>query len=139
MIEKLSHATVYVDDQDAAHDFYVNKLGFEVRTDHKMDNGFRWLTVGPKEQKDVEIVLMKPSVGPMFDEEDVEALKRLAQKGKLGAGVFQTRDCRKAYETLKERGVEFVSEPKEQFYGVEATFRDCAGNWFSLTEPKTGA
>ena len=102
MIDKLSHATVYVDDQDAAHDFYVHKLGFEVRTDHKMDNGFRWLTVGPKEQKDVEIVLMLPSVGPMFDAEDVEAIKRLARKGKLGAGVFQTRDCRKAYETLKD-------------------------------------
>ena len=139
MIDKLSHATVYVDDQDAAHDFYVHKLGFEVRTDHKMDNGFRWLTVGPKEQKDVEIVLMLPSVGPMFDAEDVEAIKRLARKGKLGAGVFQTRDCRKAYETLKDRGVEFISEPKEQFYGVEATFRDPAGNWYSLTEPKPGA
>jgi catechol 2,3-dioxygenase-like lactoylglutathione lyase family enzyme len=26
MIQKLSHATIYVLDQDAARDFYVNKL-----------------------------------------------------------------------------------------------------------------
>ena len=50
MIQRLSHVSIYVLDQDAAYDFYVNKLGFEVRTDQKMDNGFRWLTVGPKGQ-----------------------------------------------------------------------------------------
>ena len=48
MIQRLSHTTVYVLDQDAARDFYVNKLGFEVRMDASMDNGFRWLTVGSK-------------------------------------------------------------------------------------------
>ena len=41
MIQRLSHVSVYVLDQDAAYDFYVNKLGFEVRMDQKMDNGFR--------------------------------------------------------------------------------------------------
>ena len=45
MIQRLTHATIYVLDQDAARDFYINKLGFEVRMDQSMDNGFRWLTV----------------------------------------------------------------------------------------------
>jgi len=40
MIQRLSHATFYVLDQDAARDFYVNKLGFEVRMDGKMTMGF---------------------------------------------------------------------------------------------------
>ncbi|MFZ6008777.1 MAG: VOC family protein, partial [Bacteroidota bacterium] len=35
---------------------------------------------------------------------------------------------------LKAKGVEFMSEPKEQFYGIEALFKDNSGNWFSLTE-----
>ena len=136
MIKRLSHATIYVRDQDSAKEFYTEKLGFEVRMDHTMDGGFRWLTVGPKEQKDVELVLMKPTVGPMFDEETIAALELLREKGKLGAGVFQTDDCRKTYATLKAKGVTFLSEPAEQFYGVEATFQDGSGNWFSLTEPK---
>jgi catechol 2,3-dioxygenase-like lactoylglutathione lyase family enzyme len=54
MIQRLSHATAYVIDQDRAFDFYVNKLGFEVRTDQRMGD-FRWLTVGPKAQPDFEI------------------------------------------------------------------------------------
>ena len=54
MIQKLSHTTIYVLDQDAAYDFYVNKLGLEVRTDAKMGNGFRWLTVGPKGQPELD-------------------------------------------------------------------------------------
>ena len=41
MITKLSHATFYVLDQDKAYDFYVNKLGFEVRTDAPMGPGAR--------------------------------------------------------------------------------------------------
>jgi len=39
MITRLSHTTIYVDDQEAALRFYTDTLGFEVRTDVKMDNG----------------------------------------------------------------------------------------------------
>jgi catechol 2,3-dioxygenase-like lactoylglutathione lyase family enzyme len=55
MIQRLSHTSIYVFDQDAALDFYVNKLGFEVRMDQIMENGFRWLTVSPNR------LLKKPS------------------------------------------------------------------------------
>ena len=57
MVTKLSHASFFVNDQDKAYDFYVNKLGFKVNTDATMENGFRWLTVTPPEQPDLEIVL----------------------------------------------------------------------------------
>jgi catechol 2,3-dioxygenase-like lactoylglutathione lyase family enzyme len=134
MITRLSHFSIYVLDQDQAYDFYVNKLGFEVVTDAKMDNGFRWLTVRPKEQKDTEIVLMPVKAGYMFDEETAAQITSLIKKGKLGSGVFETNDCRATYAELKAKGVEFMSEPKEQFYGIEALFKDNSGNWFSLTE-----
>ena len=135
MIRSLSHATIYVNDQDEALDFYVNKLGFEVRTDASMD-GFRWLTVGPKGQKDLEIVLMEPKTGFMFDESTVSQLKELMAKGAFGAGVFHTADCQATFEELKQKGVEFMSEPAERPYGIEATFKDNSGNWFSLTQPR---
>jgi len=135
MIQRLSHATFYVLDQDAARDFYVDKLGFEVRMDGKMDNGFRWLTVSPKGQPDLQIILMKVD-GPNMQPEVAKVLKDLLIAGKLGAGVLQTADCRKTYEELKAKGVEFLSPPKEQFYGVEAIMKDNSGNWFSMTEPK---
>jgi catechol 2,3-dioxygenase-like lactoylglutathione lyase family enzyme len=134
MIKKLSHITILVKDQEKAKDFYVGKLGFEVRTDASMENGFRWLTVGPKDQPDMEIVLVEPKPGPMFDEKTAAQVRQLLDQEKMGGGVFETDDCRATYEELKARGVEFLSEPQEQFYGTEALFKDGVGNWFSMTE-----
>lgn len=76
MIQRLSTATVYVLDQDNAHDFYTQKLGFEVRMDARMGD-FRWLTVGAKSQRDLELVLMPIQQGPMWDEERVKTLREL--------------------------------------------------------------
>jgi len=137
MIQRMSHTAIFVPDQDQAKDFYVGKLGFEVKTDASMPNGFRWLTVSPKGQPDLEIILMKIAPGPKLQEDDVATIKALVKKGAFGAGVFDTADCRKTYEELKARGVEFLAPPKEEFYGVQAVFRDPFGNWFSLTQPKT--
>ena len=67
---------------------------------------------------------------------DVDTVAALIKKGMFGPGAFQTADCRKTYEELKAKGVEFVSEPKDQFYGVEAVFKDPFGNWFSMTQRK---
>ncbi len=136
MISKLSHATIWVLNQDEARDFYVNKLGLEVRTDATMENGFRWLTVGSKEQKDLEIILMEIRSGMLMDETAATQLRMLVKNGVLGAGAFETPDCRKAYEEMRSRGVEFKAAPEEKFYGIEAVFKDNSGNWFSLTQPK---
>ena len=132
MITKLSHTTIWVLDQDEALDFYTNKLGFEVRTDERMD-AFRWLTVSPPDQPDHELILLVPGP-PMMDEETAEQVKALVAKGVLGPGAFDANDCRGTHEELRGRGVNFLSEPTERFYGVEATLRDNSGNWFSMVE-----
>ena len=136
MIERMSHATIYVVDQDESLEFYRDKLGFEVRTDVSMDNGFRWLTVGPKGQTDLEIVLMELKPSPMLTEEAVVSLKSLIEQGAMGTGVFSTSDCQATYEEMKANGVEFMQPPTDRFYGVEALFKDNSGNWFSMTQPK---
>jgi catechol 2,3-dioxygenase-like lactoylglutathione lyase family enzyme len=136
MITKLSHTSFFVDDQDKAFDFYVNKLGFKVNTDVKMENGFRWLTVNPPDQPDLEIILFPTNGSNGFDDETNAALKLLLNKGVMGAGAMYTSDCRATYEELKAKGVTFKSEPKEQFYGIEAIITDGCGNWFSMTQPK---
>ena len=136
MIQRLSHVTLFVSNQEQAKQFYVNTLGFEVRTDHTMDNGFRWLTVGPPSQPELEIVLMEPKEGPMLDEEAAQAVRLLLKKGVLGSGVFEVDDCQKTYEDLKKKGVQFAGAPEDKFYGVEAIMKDNSGNWFSMTEEK---
>ena len=92
MISRLNHVNVFVLDQERAKAFYTETLGFELRNDATLD-GFRWLTVGPKDQKDMSILLAYPAP-PMFSPEDAEAVRALVAKGSLGGGVFETADCR---------------------------------------------
>jgi catechol 2,3-dioxygenase-like lactoylglutathione lyase family enzyme len=138
MITKVSHMSLFVLDQDKAFDFYVNKLGFKVHTDQKMDNGFRWLTITPPEQPDLEIAVLAPlTPGAMgYDDETRKAFKLLLEKNAMGAGVLETPDCRATYEELKAKGVQFKGEPKEQFYGTEVIMSDGVGNWYSVTQQK---
>ena len=132
MITRLSHTTIWVLDQDEALDFYKDKLGFTVGTDSRMDD-FRWLTVIPPGQPDHELILLEPGP-PMMDAETGAQVKELVAKGVLGPGVFGTDDCHATYAELTERGVRFLTEPSERFYGIEATLRDNSGNWFSMTQ-----
>lgn len=132
MITRLSHTTVYVLDQDSAIDFYTTKLGFEVRTDSRLGE-LRWVTVGPKGQPDLEIILGLAGP-PMFDEQTAAEVRALIAKGALGVGVLEVDDCRATYAELSARGVEFLQEPAERPYGTEALLRDDSGNWYSLTE-----
>lgn len=135
MIKKLTHATVFVLDQDRAKDFYINKLGFECRDDARMGD-FRWLTVGPKTQPDMRIVLMAITPGPMLDEDEAAALRKLVESGKLGGGVFTTDDLRRDYEEMSAKGVKFAAPPKEEVYGFATVFQDDSGNFFSFNEEK---
>jgi predicted enzyme related to lactoylglutathione lyase len=132
MITKLSTINVFVLDQERAKDFYTQKLGFEVRSDTTMD-GFRWLTVGPKGQPDINILLARPAP-PLFQPDDAEVLRKLVAKGSMSGGVIETDDCKETYRELKEKGVTFLQEPTERPYGIEAVLRDDSGNWFSLTQ-----
>ena len=79
MIAKMSHVSIFVLDQEEAKKFYTEKLGFVVRIDQTMDNGYRWLTVGPKEQPDLEIILMGIAPGPMMDDKSAGQLKELVE------------------------------------------------------------
>ncbi len=134
MISKMSHATIFVLNQQEALEFYRDKLGFEVRTDATMEGGYRWLTVGPKDQPDFEIILMEPNPGYMFDEATASQVRDLVQRGKLGACVFDTPNCQATYEELSSKGVDFLHPPSQQPWGISAVFKDNSGNWFSLSQ-----
>lgn len=135
MISRMSHATIFVNNQNEALEFYRDKLGLKVHTDAMIGADFRWLTMCTHDQPDFEIILMEPKPGMLMDEQTSQQLRAIMSKGVLGAGVFNTNDCRATYEELKAKGVQFVSEPAERHYGIEAVFKDNSGNWFSLTQP----
>ena len=135
MINGISIVSVWVLDQDAARDFYVDKLGFTVTNDIRMENGFRWLTVRPPGSDAQELVLMDP-MNSMLDEETGQQVRALVAKGALSPGVMATTDCKGDFNALAGRGVEFPQEPADRPYGVEAIMRDDSGNWYSFTQRK---
>ncbi len=140
MITHQSHTSVFVLDQDSAKAFYSEKLGFELRMDLCMGEdfegsgaGFRWLTVSPPNQPDLQLILSSCTMGR--SPEDAEKLRSLVASGAMGVGVLATNDCHRTYEELSAKGVSFLSPPTERPYGIEATMRDDSGNKISLTQP----
>jgi len=132
MISRMSHTIIYVPDQDEAYDFYVNKLGLEVREDSQIAEDMRWLTVGAKDQPNMEITLMPAQAGMSLNEEQAKSLQKLIKSGAFGFGIFECDNIYSTYEELKKKGVTFRKPPKKEFYGIEAIFEDPFGNWFSL-------
>lgn len=133
---KISTTQLWVHDQDEALAFYTDKLGMEIRADVTLPEmgDFRWLTVGPAGQTDIDIVLMAIPGQPVMDDETAEQVKALTAKGFAGTVFLTTEDCQKTYEVLRDRGVEFVETPEERPYGIDAGFRDPSGNHIRLTQ-----
>ncbi|TDD72391.1 VOC family protein [Jiangella aurantiaca] len=137
MFNAISITTVPVVDQDEALAFYVGKLGFEVTND--VDMGFmRWLTIALPSDPERHLLLEVPGP-PALSEEVAGQVRDLLTKGALGvACVLTTDDCRKAFEELSGKGVEFTQEPTEQPYGIDCTLRDPFGNHIRVTQHGAG-
>src|SRR5688572_1582174 len=130
MITNVSLVTLYVTDQDAAKAFYVDNLGFVEGTDVSMGDDFRWVTIVHPDHPELEVTLTVP--GPRLDEDMAAAVNRALANGTMGGLGLSTTDCRRTYEELSAKGVEFLQTPAERPYGVEAVMRDNSGNWLVL-------
>ena len=108
MITNVQSVTIYVNDQDKAIDFYVNKLGFEKRSDQKFGekDKMRWVEVVPPGGQ-TAIILAKD-----FGEWSKDSV------GHFSRVVFAVADMQGTYETLSQRGVEFVEKPTPQPWGM---------------------
>ena len=131
---KVSHLCMWVHSQDEALAFYRDKLGFDVRTDVTME-GFRWVTVGPASQPDLEIALLEPESGPLSPELTSRIRDLMAAGRHGGRDPPDRRLPRARYAELSGKGVEFTEEPNERFYGIDAGFRDPSGNSWRLVQP----
>lgn len=120
-ITKLYSADIFVSDLDRAIDFYVNKLGFEKRTDEPFDEqGHRWVEVVPP-GSDAALILAH-GFGHWSPE----------RVGSYTGLIFSVEDMASTHEILKARGVTFRSEPARSPYGIFAEAQDPDGNTFIL-------
>lgn len=118
MIKMLKFAGIPVRDQDAALEFYTEKLGFRIVTDKPMGGSQRWIELKPP-QGETGVALFTP--------EGHE--KRIGEFQSLS---FKCDDVEKTYAELTSRGVEFEKPPTRQAWGSFAIFKDPDGNRFVL-------
>lgn len=133
MLNSISLSQIFVLDQQEALDFYVGKLGLEVRDDY--DLGFmRWLTVGvPGEER---AILLEVPGQPRMDEGTAATARELLTKGAQGGWIgFTTDDAHRTYDELVAKGVEVVDPPTERFYGIDFGIRDPFGNSARIVQP----
>jgi predicted enzyme related to lactoylglutathione lyase len=132
----VQNAQLWVHDQDEALDFYVGKLGWEIRHDVTMEEigGFRWLTVSPPSQPDFAVVLMAIPGPPVMDSETAEQVRSLMAKGFAGTVFLTTDDVDGDYERLSKAGVEFTTPPSDMPYGRDCGLRDPSGNNLRLAQ-----
>jgi catechol 2,3-dioxygenase-like lactoylglutathione lyase family enzyme len=133
VITNISLISVFVDDIDEAKAFYTEKLGFVLKNDVSLPD-FRWCTVYHADHPELELQLALP--GPPLDEEATAAIKRMMAKGTMHGFGIATDDCRKTFAELTAKGVEYIQEPSDRPYGVEAVLRDNSGNWLVLVEQR---
>lgn len=135
MGEGIGVVGIYVRDQDEALDFYVGKLGFQVRTDVR-NGDYRWLTVTHPKSSGVQLGLFLPQE-PVLDAGTAHTMREMVAKGAMPPLVIVVDDCRSAYINWRAKGVEFIQEPVERFGSVDANFRDPSGNAWKMIEDRS--
>lgn len=120
MITKMRFVSITVTDLDAAHDFYINRLGFQVRVEMPLPGGNQFVMLAPA-QGGAALVYSLPLPG--------------REHAPLAGIAFETEDIQAAFEDLTSKGVVFSRPPiKTPWGGMEAAFSDPFGNSYLLQQ-----
>lgn len=127
----LQLVALVVADYDPAIRFFVDVLGFELIEDSPSTTNDgrakRWVVVRPPGAE----------TGLLLARADGEA--QAAVVGRQHAGrvgfFFRVDDFDVHYARMRNAGVEFITEPREEVYGRVVVFLDVAGNRWDLLGP----
>jgi catechol 2,3-dioxygenase-like lactoylglutathione lyase family enzyme len=123
---RITTASIFVDDQQKALDFYTTKLGFQLKTDVPA-GPFRWLTVVSPEVPDGVELLLEPSEHPA-----VRPFKEALVADGIPFNSFAVQDVQAEYERLTGLGVRFVQEPARMGPVTTAVLDDTCGNLIQI-------
>jgi catechol 2,3-dioxygenase-like lactoylglutathione lyase family enzyme len=117
MIEGVQVVSVPVSDQDRARSFYIDTLGFELRTEDTFGEGMRWIEVAPHgSTTSLTLVTWFEAMPP----------------GSLQGLVLSVGNVPATHDQLLAKGVSFDFPPREMPGGLQAVFRDPDGNGFVI-------
>lgn len=125
MINKIGKITVYVQDQEQAKAFWIEKLGFVLKFEQQMGPNAKWIEVGPSDDEFTTLVLYSKSA--------MESHK--PSKVAHPSILFSTTDIESAYEKMEQNDVK-VDKLLKMPFGTMFTFYDQDGNDYILREDK---
>jgi catechol 2,3-dioxygenase-like lactoylglutathione lyase family enzyme len=132
----IEHTALIVEDYDEAIGFFVDVLGFDLVEDSpalmtRDGRPKRWVVVRPPGAR----------TGLLLARADGEREVRAVGDQFSGrVGLFlRVDDFQGSYDRMREAGVEFVGEPRDEPYGRVVVFRDVAGNRWDLLGPPPAA
>lgn len=125
MINKIGKVTVYVENQEQAKDFWLNKMGFVLKFEQPMGPNASWIEVGPSDDEFTTLVLYSKAA---MEQQNPSAVAHPSI-------LFSTDDIEAAYEQMKQNGIE-VEDLLKMPFGTMFTFKDQDGNSYLLSEDK---
>ncbi|WP_156250554.1 VOC family protein [Pseudactinotalea terrae] len=124
------------DDADAAKAFYRDLLGFEIRQEVGY-NDMHWITVGPPEQPDVNLVLHPPGADPAITDDERRTITEMMAKGTFASMLLASEDLEDTFAKLEAGGADILQEPADQDWGVrDCAVRDPAGNTLRIQQAR---
>lgn len=123
---RITVASIFVDDQEKALDFYTRVLGFEKRSDEPAGDA-RWITVGNAGEEGGVELLLEPSSHPA-----VGPFKEALLRDGIPFNSFGVVDVQAEYERLLALGVEFTQPPVQMGPVTTAVFSDTCGNLLQI-------
>ncbi len=125
---RIGLVALVVPDYDAAISFYVDTLGFELRSDEDLGGGKRWITVAPR-GAETALLLAKAAT-------QRQAAAVGNQTGGLVGFFLHTDAFDRDHARMFAAGVAFEESPRDEAYGRVAVWRDPFGNRWDLIEAR---
>jgi catechol 2,3-dioxygenase-like lactoylglutathione lyase family enzyme len=129
---RITTASVFVDDQQKALEFYAGTLGFLPKNDIPLGE-HRWLTVVSPEAPDAVELLLEPSDHPA-----VTPFKDALVADGIPFTSFAVEDVRAEYDRLLRLGVRFVQTPTAMGPMTTAILDDTCGNLIQIASITAG-
>jgi len=120
-ITGIASTSIFVKDQRESLTFWVEKMGFDVICDIKLESNFRWVEIAPRSSNS-SINLYPKS---LISKKDLKPMPVI---------FFRTDDINSTFNNLKAKGVTFSRNPIKSILGIHAMFKDVDGNEFLILE-----
>ena len=128
MAKRIAHVTILVNDYDEAIDFYINRLGFGLIEDTRINESKRWVLVSPDNSSNFCLLLARAS-------NDSQKNRIGNQTGGRVFLFLHTDNFDLDFKNLIENQIKIIREPSIEKYGKVAVFEDLYGNLWDLVEP----